>query len=154
MQNLVSFVLSDAETAEIDAALATLRRYAERFPTLTIEQRRQLPKLGDASEAFTVQTLAVLSANPQIVPATLNVAEAQKDLTLRTQLRPRAQQVQQVLEAFEDAMIAAGSDAYLVALEGYALLGVSGKGESLKNARRALSVRFKTSKAKEGAPAA
>lgn len=155
MQNLVSFVLTETELAEIDAAIATLRRYGARFPALAAEQRRQLPKLGDASESFTVQTLAVLAANPQIVPPSLDVAEAQNDLLLRNQLRPRAQQVHQVLEAFEDAITSAGSDAYMAALEGYALLRVSGKGEALKAARRALSVRFKNGpKAKDGDPAA
>ena len=38
--------------------------------------------------------------------------------------------------------MALGSDIIGVALEGYALLKVSGKGEALKGARRELSARF------------
>ena len=45
-------------------------------------------------------------------------------------------------ERDDDTEIALGTDLIGVALEGYALLKVSGKGEALKGARRELSARF------------
>ena len=46
------------------------------------------------------------------------------------------------MERADDTGMALGSDIIGVALEGYGLLKVSGKGEGLKTARRELSARF------------
>ena len=65
MQNLVSLNLSAQDLADIDAALATLRRVFAPMVALQPDQRRELYKMGDKSEAFCRQTLSVLAANPQ-----------------------------------------------------------------------------------------
>ena len=105
-------------------------------------QRRDLYKMGDKSEVFCRQTLSVLAANPQIIPPNLNLAEAQADLSALDLLRPRLQQLEQLVERADDTALALGSDIITVALEGYGLLKVSGKSEALKGARRDLSARF------------
>lgn len=57
-----------------------------------------------------------------------------------------------VSERLDDTELALGSDIMGVALEGYALLKVAGKGEALKSARRELSARFdRKSRPKEAA---
>ena len=59
------------------------------------------------------------------------------------------------MERADDTGMALGSDIIGVALEGYGLLKVSGKGEGLKSARRELSARFaQPSHAVEATPAA
>ena len=50
--------------------------------------------------------------------------------------------LRQLVERADDTEMALGSDIIGVALEGYALLKVSGKGEALKGARKELSARF------------
>ena len=142
MQNVVSITYTPEELAQMDSALATLRGLFARMVALTPEQRRELYKMGDKSEPFCRQTLAVLAANPQIVPPNLGLAEAQADLSALDAPRPRLLQLQQLLERAEDTETALGSDILSVALEGYGLLKVSGKNEALKNAREALSARF------------
>jgi len=142
MQNVVSITYTPEELAQMDSALATLRGFLARMVALTPEQRRELYKMGDKSEPFCRQTLAVLAANPQIVPPNLGLAEAQADLSALDVLRPRLLQLQQLLERAEDTETALGSDILSVALEGYGLLKVSGKNEALKSAREALSARF------------
>ena len=146
MQNLVSLNLAAQDLADVDAALATLRRVFAPMVALQPEQRRELYKMGDKSEAFCRQTLSVLGANPQMVPPNLGLAEAQADLAALDALRPRLLQLQQLLERAEDTETALGSDIIGVALEGYGLLKVSGKGEALKGARQALSARFAKSR--------
>ena len=146
MQNLVSLNLSAQDLADIDAALARLRRVFAPMVALQPDQRRELYKMGDKSEAFCRQTLSVLAANPQIVPPNLGLAEAQADLVALDALRPRLLQLQQLVERAEDTETALGSDIIAVALEGYGLLKVSGKGEALKGARQALSARFAKSR--------
>ncbi|GAB3350641.1 hypothetical protein [Lysobacter tyrosinilyticus] len=155
MQNLVSLNLSAQDLADVDNAIATLRRVFAQMIALTPTQRRDLYKMGDKSEVFCRQTLAVLAANPQIIPPSLNLAEAQADLAALDQLRPRLQQLEQLVERADDTALALGSDIITVALEGYGLLKVSGKNEALKGARKELSARFaKGSKAAEPVAAA
>ena len=62
MQNLVSLNLSTQDLADIDNALVTLRRVFAPLIALQPAQRRDLYKMGDKSETFCRQTLAVLAA--------------------------------------------------------------------------------------------
>ena len=150
MQNLISLQLPAEDLADLDTALTTLRRVFGPFVALQATHRRELTMMGDKSEAFCRQTLSLLAANPQMVPASLGLAEAQADLAALDLLRPRLLQLRQLLERADDTELALGSDVMHVALEGYALLKVSGKGEALKGARRELSARFaKTARAVE-----
>ena len=142
MQNLISLTLSEQDLADLDGALETLRRVFAPLIALQPAQRRDLYKMGSKSETFCRQTLALLAANPQMVPPNLGLAEAQADLVALDALRPRLIQLRQLLERGDDTEMALGSDIIGVALEGYALLKVSGKGEALKGARRELSARF------------
>ena len=142
MQNLISLNLSAQDTADLDAALDTLRRVFTPLIALQPAQRRELYKMGDKSEVFCRQTLSLLADNPQIVPPNLGVAEAQADLAALDLLRPRLMRLRQLMERADDTEMALGSDIIGVALEGYALLKVSGKGEALKSARKELSARF------------
>lgn len=142
MQNLVSLELSPADLAAMDDALATLGRVLSHGITLSAQQRRDLYKMGDRSEAFCRQSLSLLANNPQVVPPGLNLAEARADLAALDALRPRLDRLRQLTERMDDTELALGSDVMGVALEGYALLKVAGKGEALKAARRELSARF------------
>ena len=142
MQNLISLNLSAQDTTDLDAALDTLRRVFAPLIALQPAQRRELYKMGDKSEVFCRQTLSLLADNPQIVPPNLGVAEAQADLVALDLLRPRLMRLRQLMERADDTEMALGSDIIGVALEGYALLKVSGKGEALKGARKELSARF------------
>ncbi|HEY0502914.1 MAG TPA: hypothetical protein VGD42_05390 [Lysobacter sp.] len=153
MQNLISLHLSEQDIADVDTAIEALRRVFRPMVVLTPEQRRDLYKMGDKSEAFCRQTLSLLASNPQIVPPNLDVAEARADLASLDALRPRLQQLQQLLERAEDTEMALGADLMSAALEGYALLKVSGQGEALKEARRHLSARFAKAPRTAAAPA-
>ena len=70
MQNLISLNLSAEDFAEVDAAIATLRRVFAGFVALQPEDRVEMKKMGPKSYAFCDQTLDLLMNNPQIVPPT------------------------------------------------------------------------------------
>ena len=142
MQNLVSITPGAADLEALDAALATIQAMLGHGVALTTQQRRELTKMGDKSEAFCRQTLSLLANNPAVVPPGLGLSEAQADMAALDALRPRLEKLRQLAERGTDTELALGSDVMSVALEGYALLKVAGKGEALKGARRELSARF------------
>ncbi|MCH8181476.1 MAG: hypothetical protein IIA02_17115 [Proteobacteria bacterium] len=155
-QNLISLDLSEADLADIDAALSTLETRLAGLIDLDAEQRRSLPKMGDKSEAFCRQTLSLLVQNPQLVPSGLGLEDAQRDLAALDVLRRRTHRLRQLLGRADDSEIALGSDVMRVALEGYALLKLMGKGSGLETLRQDIGARFvrRTSRAKVSASGA
>jgi hypothetical protein len=141
-QNLISLALDDDTLGSIDAALNTLETAFIGLLALTPEQRRSLTRMGDKSEAFCRQTLNVLAQNPQVLPPSYDLAEAQEDLSAIDRLRPRLMRLLRLTERAEDSSAALGSDVMCAALEGYALLRISGRNQGLEGLRDALSVRF------------
>jgi hypothetical protein len=153
-QNLVSLVLSADQLTAIDGALATLEQNLSGLIALQPSQRRELYKMGEKSEQFGRQTLNVLANNPQIVPPSLGLTEAQQDLAALDALRPRLQRMKQLVERGEDTETALGSDIMSTALEGYGLLKVSGQNQGLDGLRQELSSRFAKSRRAAQDPAA
>ena len=146
-QNLISLTISDIDYAEIDTALSTLEAKWAGLIDLSTDERRSLSKMGDKSEAFCRQTLTVLTQNPQLVPASLDLAEAERDLVALDALRSRTNRLRQLLGRAEDTETALGSDVMSASLEGYALLKVLGKGSGLEALRKGTSARFARSPA-------
>ncbi len=89
----------------------------------------------------------VLAQNTYPLLPSFDLAEAQNDLAHLDKIRPRAARLRRLLGKAEDGETALGSDAMSAALEGYALLKVSGKGAGLDALRQGMSARF-TRKAK------
>lgn len=141
-QNLISLAFTDADLAAIDGALATLEEKLTALISLQPAEVRALAKMGDKSEAFCRQTLMILEQNPQVVPPSMNLAEALADLRAVDTLRPRMARLDRLSKRADDTLIALGSDMLSSSLEGYALLRVSGKGQGLESLRQGLSARF------------
>jgi hypothetical protein len=141
-QNLLSLQFDAAQLAQVDAALTALEDALAGLIALTPDQRRGLVRMGQKSEAFCRQTITVLGQNPQVIPPSLSLAEAQADLSTIDALRPRLTRLQRLTERAEATDEALGSDVMSFALEGYALLKLSGKNQGLEGLRRELSGRF------------
>ena len=142
-QNLISLTLTDAQLAAVDAALEALEANFGNLLSLEASERRGLTKMGDKSEAFCRQTLMALVQNPQVVPGSLDLAEANQDLRTLDQLRPRLARLQRLGERASDTEMALGSDVMTASLMGYGLLKIAGKHQGLESLRKALSYRFK-----------
>jgi hypothetical protein len=141
-QNLVSITFSETQLAAVNKALTDLETELSALIALDVSRRRKLMRMGDKSETFCRQTINVLKQNPQVVPPSVNVAEANADLLALDQLRPFMQRLTRLAERSSDTEIALGSDAMTVALQGYALLKVAGKNQGLEGLRRDLGTRF------------
>ena len=153
-QNIVSLVLTDEQISAAMDALTALEGALAGLISLDAEERRRLTKMGQKSEVFCRQAISVLAQNPQIVPPSLQLADAQADLLALDRLRPVLDRLQKLAERGNDTEIALGSDVMDVALEGYGLLKVSGKNQGLDGLRKELSSRWsKTRRAAEPAVA-
>ena len=145
-QNLVSLVLSEARLQAVDQALQALETELVDLVALTAQQRRKASKMGVKSESFCRQTLSVLSQNPQLVPPSIGLPDAQSDLTALDQLRPRIQRLARLSERAADTEFALGSDVMSTALKGYALLKLTGRNQGLEGLRKTLGARFTRSR--------
>jgi len=141
-QNLVSLTLTDTQLSVIDQSLTDLETQLSGLIGLNAVQRKTLRRMGDKSEAFCRQTLSVLEQNPQVVPPSIGLREAIADLEALDQLRPRLQRLLRLTERAEDTETALGSDVMQVAMQGYALLKVSGRNQGLEGLRKDLGTRF------------
>ena len=153
-QNLISVTLTDADYAEIDGALTTLEKHFEQLIDLSANDRRSLSKMGDKSEAFCRQALRVLEQNRQLLPPSLDLAEAQRDLSHFDALRDRAVRLDMLVGRLDDTLIALGSDVMSASLEGYALLRLVGQGSGLEALRQGMAARFSRRSATPREPAA
>jgi prevent-host-death family protein len=79
-QNLISLTLTDADHAAIADALSTLESKLTGLISLSTDERRSLNKMGEKSETFCRRTLVAMSDNAGLIPADVDVAEAQRDL--------------------------------------------------------------------------
>lgn len=77
-----------------------------------------------------------------MLPPTLDLAEAQRDLAQLDALSSRAVRLDVLQGKVDDSIIALGSDIMSAALEGYALLRVVGAGSGLEHLRQDMSARF------------
>ena len=142
-QNIVSIVIDDEQRQALEQTLLQLeRQLIDKTVSLDADRRQQLLKMGDKSEAFCRQTLAVLAKNRQVVPPSLNLDEALADLAALDVLRPVLHNLQQLCERLRDTEMALGSDLMSAAVEGYGLLKVSGKNQGLDGLRKELGTRF------------
>ena len=153
-QNLVSLHLTEEDLVAVDAALRTLEEKLAVLVELSVDERRALTKMGEKSEAFCRQTLIVLAQNRQIIPAELDVREAENDLEQLDLLRPRFARLRQLATRADDTEMALGSDVMATALEGYALAKVFGKGAGLDALRAAVGTRFSRRRSGGETPAA
>ena len=141
-QNLVTFHLTDTQVLALGQALTEIETQLDGLIALNAAQRKSLARMGDKSETFCRQALSVLAQNPQIVPPSLMLAEAQADLIALDRLRPVLQRLQRLTERATDTDIALGSDVMACALQGYALLKAVGRNQGLEGLRKELSTRF------------
>ena len=125
-KNLMALAQAADDLEAVDTALTTLEMRLTGLIALRVEEHHGLAKMHGKSEAFCVRTLTALAQNPQIVPPDFALAEAQAGLAAMDVLRPRLLRLRRLGGRAEDSEMALCSDVMSAALEGHALLKVSG----------------------------
>ena len=129
-QNLVSLDLTD-NLPKFDAALDAIEGLMDAFVSLTPDEVRQLTKIGDKSETFCRQTVAILDQNKQALPPGFDLGELKRDLTAFDALRPRLIRLQALTAKCSDTRVALGSDILAASYDGYDLLKMFGKADNV-----------------------
>ena len=116
-ENLVEFKISDADLAEIKAAIATLKtKLLPNLKTLSAEERHDLPKMGDKTVSFVKKALEYSGSNADIAPPFLDVNAFKIDVQAVESIRAIYQPLLQITDALNDTMLLSGSEAYSGAL--------------------------------------
>jgi hypothetical protein len=108
-------------------------------------------KAGYAMKPLTRSVIAVIALSS---PFSSQSYLAVSHTDLQELLRPRAARLRRLLERADDGETALGSDVMSAALEGYAMLKMSGKGAGLDALRQGMSARFTRKARVKAVPAA
>ena len=84
--NRISAELSAAAVTAVRDAIAVIRTNLPFLVSLSTDERRTLPKLGDNRLALDEDAHALMGGHPDDVPAFVSLPELEKDRTLRAQL--------------------------------------------------------------------
>jgi hypothetical protein len=119
-QDVVSVKIPEAEKQEIRAAIAALKaKLAPHLTVLTVQERSELPKMGDKTVAFVQKSLEYGQKNAHLVPSYLDLEAFQVDTDAVQELRALAQELTPLTDALNDTLTLSGSEAYQGALVFY-----------------------------------
>jgi len=152
-QNRISLRLTGEDIVAAEDAITTLEQRLTGLIGLTPDERRELTKMGDKSEAFCRQAVITLGKHPDVLPRNFDVDEYRADLAALDTLRPLLVRLQRVYDRMVDSEMALGSDLMVASLEGYAHLKVAGQGDGLDTLKEALGARFNRKRRQEPEPA-
>ena len=144
MENQISITISEEAVANINKAIATINENLPDLINLTVDDRHQLPKMGDKTIAFVNKSFEYASQNPTIVPSFLDLAEFVRDPAAVPSLKRILRPLEQLNEKLSDTNLLAGSEAYMAALVFYtAVKGAAKAGlPGMKNIYDDLQSRF------------
>ena len=145
MENRISFQLTDEENTQVQQAVNVLVGVLEsKFITLSPEDRRELPKMGDKTVAFVDKALEYGEVYPDYIPKFIDIPESKVDFEAVKTLRSIITPLERLTNLANDTMTLAGSEAYISALSIYKVLkNAAGMGQpGAEEAARELSNRF------------
>lgn len=123
MEDRFSFQLTEQEKSDINTAIQTLVSVLEpKLITLTPEERKEMPKMGDKTVAFVEKAIEYAQEYPQYMPAFIDVPEAALDFNAVKDIRGLFNQLHRLTSELDDSMILAGSEAYSSTLSVYKVL--------------------------------
>lgn len=151
--NRIDAAFTAEQRAKAQAALATLAEALPFLINLSTEERGAMPKFGEMNRSFVIKALAIAEAHPEILPASLSLAEFRADVALVEDIYPLHHAVQTLLRKIDDTYFAAGSEAYVAALLVYQYAKVHNVGTgALEDTLDDLGRRFARKARKVAAP--
>lgn len=142
MQNRINATMSEADREAVLEVFTTIQTKLPFLVSLTPEERRELPKMGDRSVAFVRKSEEMAQEGAAYLPGAFNAAEFKKDLALYDALLPIYQKAVKLHEMIEDTMMLLGSDLFVAALDHYAAAKRHGSTGGLDELMTVLGQRF------------
>lgn len=142
MQNRISATLQEADRQAALEAIQTIETKLAFLESLTPDERREMPKMGDKSVAFVRKSVEMAQTGADYLPGAFDIPGFKADLDLFDALLPIRQRVVRLQEKIEDTMTLLGSDLYVAALDHYAAAKRNGKAAGLDDLMTMLGKRF------------
>lgn len=119
-ENLVSIKISQEDQDKVSKAISDLNDVLKPLlVSLSNDQRREIPKMGDGTEPFVEKVIDYAQSNPEFAPAYLDVAEASVDFDAVKALNSFYRPLEQIHQQLSDSIMLSGSEAYVAALAYY-----------------------------------
>ena len=146
-RNLVSIKISKDNKTKIDAAVVELNQLLKpMLISLTPQQRREVPKMGDRTAPLVEKILDYARSNPEFTPPYMDVDEMEVDLKAVDELQSIYRPLLQLMQQLDDSILLSGSEAYVASLAYYNSVKVGAR-MNVRNAKaifRDLQQRFKS----------
>ena len=127
----IAVTIPEADLAEIQAAVATLRgKLLPHLTSLDSRERLELPKMGDKTVAFVQKAMEYAKNNGDLVPPYLDFPAMEIDVKAVETLRQLAQTLGPIDDALNDSIMLSGSEAYQAALVFYSAVKNAAKGKA------------------------
>lgn len=118
--NRLSITITAEDLADITSAIQLLqKKLLPYLVTLSPEERRELPKMGNKTVSFVQKSQEYCKQNPDLVPPFLDVNALNVDVEAFQQIRAMYQPLLQITDSLWDSMILSGSEAYSSSLMFY-----------------------------------
>lgn len=143
-QNLVSGTLSETNKQAVLDAINTIRQKLPFLVSLTDDERRSLPKMGDKSIAYVQKGYDFAQQNTEKLGPDFGMDDYTEDFELEVQLREVAGALKQVTAEVDDTLVALRSDLMVRSNFAYAMMKVLGKVTGgFEEMRKDMGMRFK-----------
>lgn len=157
MENRISYEIPAEDLILIKDAIAVLQAKLDpNLISLSVDERRELNKMGEASRPFVGKTIEYVDTNPEFKSPYNNVEEMKKDWTLINQLGPIYNVLNQIVSNIDDTLMEAGAEVLDQANKYYGSVQIAAK-DGMANSKKVyedLAVRYeKRSKRRGGDPA-
>ena len=117
--NRISAVLAPADKTTILQKITDIRALLPFLLNLTVQERKELFKLGDKGLGFDEKCKTYMANNATLVPSYVTVAEVEKDRVLRTAMLDILRELASLQEAVDDTVLTLGSEILMADLSFY-----------------------------------
>jgi hypothetical protein len=157
MENKISYMIPAGDLKQIKEAIAVLQAKLEpNLISLTVEERKNLNKMGEVSRPFVEKVMEYVEINPEFKSPYNNVEEMNKDWTLINQLGSVFNILNQICSNLDDTLLEAGAEVLDQANKYYGSVQIAAK-DGMPNSKKVyedLAVRYeRRSKRRGGDPA-
>lgn len=120
MENRVHIEIPESDMTEIQYAIETLNKKLTPFLiTLSSDDKRALPKMGEGTEPFVEKVLDYVKTHSNFNPPYLEVKNMEVDFNSVKELHSIITPLEKIIDRIKDTEMLAGSEAYVAALSYY-----------------------------------